>query len=194
MKTQTLIFLLLVLAVAISQFAFVRTHRINQSLMRALESGGQTRALAPGDLVPGFTAVNLEGMEEQVQFIGSNRYHLLQFIAIDCAGCMAQVRGFWPQLTSDPRLDFAAKITVSLSDVSGTAIKFTPDLQVGQVVITEDPAVKQAYVIQFTPLLVLVSPEGKVTYLHRELLNPSNYESMVKTMTSLYQNANAQGT
>jgi hypothetical protein len=112
-----------------------------------------------GDIVPGFEGVSLSGRPARVVYDGRSKYVLFIF-SVQCDACLDQI-STWNSIV---RRIKNKKYTV-LGMIEGSSSVTVPPIDFDLVRIP-DMSVQRAYRVVAVPLVMIVSENGKVEWVH----------------------------
>ncbi len=131
-----------------------------------------------GDIVPSFEAVNLEGKRTDIVYNGSSKY-LLYIFSPQCSVCIEQFH-IWNQIASRAKLKNYRVIGLSLDPQDAKANLSMVDHNFEVCLMSSTP-VQRAYRVVAVPLVMLVSPQGNVEWVHYGALS----EDKTKEISSI---------
>jgi peroxiredoxin len=167
-------FLITVVAACLAFSASLALLRENLKLSAELErSGGGLSGPAgalPGDIVPPFRAIDLDGREKIVSYFGgSHKGYVLLFFSPKCRVCEKQFP-IWTRLFGGGELKCYDVLAVSLDPLEETRA-WAQNRELKYAVISlPNQAYWRAYRITAVPHTVVVSSEGTVIWAHSGLL------------------------
>ena len=179
LQTANIILTVAIILSLIFLFVFVRDRirlkdRILQSeaRVRQLEIGlsvsaeslsGPPAALV-GDLVPPFEAMNLEGQPVAIAYNGSSKYLLFVFSPL-CDACVDEM-GKWGEVSKVAKANGYSVLAVSLRTAEETRMNLPKGGRDFQILIMPNMAVQRAYRVIVEPVVILVSAQGTVAWVH----------------------------
>src|SRR6266850_1977163 len=131
-----------------------------------------------GDIVPSFEAVSLEGKPTSIVYNGSLKY-LLYIFSSRCSVCMDQFPN-WNQIASVGRLKNYRVIGLSI-DSEDTKVNLSKVDKNFEVCLMPGKPVQRAYRVVAVPLVMLVSSQGNVEWVHYGGLS----EDKIKEISSI---------
>jgi|GEM_PF-1338500 peroxiredoxin len=158
------------------------THQRNQ-LMSTVNTMSGSMAGPPsvevGDIVPSFEAVTLEGKPRSIVYNGSSDY-LLYIFSSNCSVCLSQFVD-WNRIASRAKLKnyTVMGLTIDSDHSKANLEKFDRDFEV--CLIPSKP-VQRAYRVVAVPLVMLVSREGYVKWVHYGALSTDKVKEIFSIM------------
>jgi len=131
-----------------------------------------------GDIVPSFEAVTLNGKPASILYDGSSKY-LLYIFSPRCGACLEQFPN-WNRLTSLHNRENLRIIGLTIDSEDTEAHLRNMDRKFDVYLMSNKP-VQRAYRVVAIPLVMLVSPQGNVEWVHYGGLS----EDKLKELSSL---------
>jgi peroxiredoxin len=131
-----------------------------------------------GDIVPSFDAVSLEGKPTSIVYDGSSRY-LLYLFSVRCGVCENEVPK-WNEIASRGKLKNYKVFGVSIDpeDAKGELNKLDRNFD---LLLLQSKSVQRAYRVVAIPLVMIVSGEGTVEWVHYGAMS----EGSIRELSSL---------
>ena len=147
----------------------LRVRQLEATLSMASEGLSGPPAAQIGDLVPPFEAIDINGQKVKIDYNGSTRYLLFIFSPL-CSVCIDEF-GKWSDVTKVAEANGYSVFAVSLKTAAVTKDNLPRGSRDFQVLIMPNMAVQRAYRVLAEPVVILVSPQGAVDWVHYGGLN-----------------------
>lgn len=160
----------------------------NRILVRRLSTlrtnlAGSVRAL-PGDIVPPFTALDLHGTFHSISYSNHAHYRIIFFFAPNCEVCERQASYWWPRIHQEICSRHIELIAVSLGDAIRTKKLMNRNHLDFDVLIMPDRPVRRAYRVTDIPVILVVSPKGRIEWAYYGLLDEQSYSELTQVVSS----------
>jgi peroxiredoxin len=117
-----------------------------------------------GDIVPPFEAVSLDGKQVSIVYNGSSKY-LLYVFSTECGACVSQLP-VWDKIAAQPKSKDYKKIAVSTESVEDTRASLSDKSFNFDILVMPNESIRRAYRVVAEPMVMIVSAEGKVEWVH----------------------------
>lgn len=157
--------LVLVVAVGAALYFLVSYSRANVALSKENERLSAYAKAEPGDAVPPFQSVDLQGRRYEVSY-NTPRKHLLFIFTAGCGACLEQLP-VWSRVAAEVNADEYSVHVVSLDKADDTAPHFDGKYQNLPVVLAPSPvSFMRTYRVNGFPQVMVVSGQGIVEWVH----------------------------
>lgn len=141
------------------------------------------RAL-PGDIVPPFAALDLNGTPHSIRYSNHTHHRIIFFFAPNCEVCEQQASYWWPRIHQEMGSRHIELIAVSLDDLTQTKKLMHRNHLNFDVLIMPDRPVRRAYRITDIPVILVVSPKGRIEWAYYGLLDEQGYSELTQVVSS----------
>lgn len=177
--------IILLLALVIALFWIVKLSK-GQPTLKSSVSGVEGELAGPpscqvGDILPSFKSLTLSEKPVEVAYDGTSKY--LQFIFSPTCGTCRQEIATLNRLT--PRFQESGYQVIGISiDPIDESRRYMKDLQLAfETVIMPSMALRRTYRVVSVPQTMLVSPQGRVEWVHYGGLTDENTSELLSRIS-----------
>jgi hypothetical protein len=157
----------------------LKQRKVQAQLKSRLTSAMGTISGSPeaqkGDIVPSFEGVTVSGRSARVVYDGRSKYVLFIF-SVQCDACLGEI-ATWNSIARRVKNE---KHTV-LGMIEGSSSVTVPPVDF-DVVHIPDMSVQRAYRVVAVPLVMVVSENGKVEWVHYGTLSDANTNELLSVI------------
>ena|SRR5882724_135962 len=171
---------ILTLGLVLSLGFLVSYSRANVSLAREnsrlKESVSRLSTLEPGDVVPAFEGLDLDGKPANVSYSGKQK-HLLFIFSTNCAACAKQIP-VWAGIVTPAKEKNCIVQGVSVDSVDDTRAFFADKDQAFDIIVPQR-SILRMYRTAVIPQVLLISPQGTVDWVKNGSLTEDQIQDLL---------------
>ncbi len=179
-------FIVLLIATAVALAFVIKLARQNADLKAGLAQTEGTLAgpqsALPGDIVPGFKAMDIEGQPINIVYDGSRRY-LIYIFSPSCGVCLSEIP-IWNRIASEAVSQNYKVLGMSIDSVEETRKNLSGSKLLFDLSILPSVSIQRAYRAVSIPEVIIVSGEGKVDWVHYGAMTEQTTEEILAKIRS----------
>jgi len=157
-------------------FEFARSERA------ASASAAAAELPKVGDLLPGFDSSDNQGHRASIRYDGSTRY-LLFIFSPQCEVCTGEYPT-WGRIAQHATSRSRRVVALSVSPFGGKPPNLPIDPKACELVAVPDIAIQRAYRAFMVPVVLLVSPEGRIEWVQNGKLSNEKIDELMSALDS----------
>lgn len=135
-----------------------------------------------GDLLPGFDALDNRGNRSSIRYDGKTKYLLLIF-SPQCEVCTGEYPT-WSRIAQHAASKSWRVVALSVSPFRGKPPNLPLDPNNSELIEMPDMAIQRAYRSFVVPVVLLVSPEGRVEWVQSGSLSNDKVNELISALES----------